>query len=96
MELAGDIVYKVTKNNIHIQDSYKVTSKSKMIEVLYIIQHNHPDCNSFKRSYNSLISEWRTHNRLYRLGFKRSRTADVDLDAYPKWYMQLLYWIWGI
>lgn len=96
MELAGNIVYKVTENNIHIQDSYKVTSKSKMSEVLYIIQHNHPDCNSFKRSYNSLISEWRTHNRLYRLGYKRNRTKDVDLNYPLKWYVELAYRILGI
>ena len=86
----------VTSNNIHIRDSYKVKTKSEMKEMLYAIQHANPECNVFKRSYNSMISEWRTHNRLYKLGFQKSRTKDVDLNWPLKWYVKLLYIIVGI
>jgi hypothetical protein len=67
-----------------------------MAEILYAIQHKHPECEAFKRSYTSLIAEWRTHNRLYRLGYKQHRTRDVDLDYPLKWYFEFAYRILGI
>lgn len=96
MEVLENCVYNVSVNNVHIKDSYKIISKSEMKEVLYAIQHKHPECNTFKRSYNSLIAEWRAHNRLYRLGYKRQRTGDVDLNYPLKWYVELAYRILGI
>ena len=96
MEVLENCVYDVSANNVHIKDSYKITSKSEMKEVLYAIQHKHQECNTFKRSYNSLIAEWRTHNRLYRLGYKRQRTGDVDLNYPLKWYVEFAYRILGI
>lgn len=96
MEVINGYVCEISENNIHIKDSYKVTSKSEMKEMLYAIQCRHPECNSFKRSYNSLVSEWRAHNRLYRLGYKKKRTGDVDLNYPLKWYIELLYKLLGI
>lgn len=96
MEILENCIYDVSTNNVHIKDSYKITSKSEMKEILYAIQYKHPECNTFKRSYNSLIAEWRTHNRLYRLGYKRQRTGDVDLNYPLKWYVELAYRILGI
>ena len=96
MELINGYVCKITENNIHIQDSYQVKRKSEMKEILYAIQHNHPECNSFKRGYNSLIAEWRVHNRLYKLGYKKDRTGSVDLNYPLKWYVELAYKILGI
>ena len=89
-------VCTVTSNNINIKDSYKVTERSEMREILYAIQHAKPECNVFKRSYNSMISEWRTHNRLYRWGYQKSRTKDVDINYPLKWYVELAYKILGI
>lgn len=96
MEIINGYVCNVTGSNINIKDSYKVTSKSEMKEMLYAIQHNHPECTSFKRSYESLMAEWRAHNRLYRWGIKRDHTADVDLNYPLKWYVELIYRILGI
>ena len=96
MEVINGLVCKITENNIHIEDSYQIKSKPKMREVLYAIQHNHPECNSFKRSYKSMIAEWRTHNRLYRLGYKKNRTGSVDINYPLKWYIELAYRILGI
>lgn len=89
-------VCTVTSNNIHIKDSYDIKKRSEMKEILYAIQYKSPDCNVFKRSYNSMISEWRTHNRLYRLGYKKDRTGSVDLNYPLKWYIELAYRIFGI
>jgi hypothetical protein len=57
MEIINGYVCNITGSNINIKDSYKVTSKSEMKEMLYAIQHNHPECTSFKRSYESLMAE---------------------------------------
>lgn len=89
-------VCTVTSNNIHIKDSYDIKKRSEMKEILYAIQYKKPDCNVFKRSYNSMISEWKTHNRLYRLGYKKDRTGSVDLNNPLKWYVELAYKILGI
>lgn len=96
MEIINGYLCNITTNNIHIENSYKVTSKSEMKEILYAIQHKHPECNTFKRKYNSLIAEWRTHNRLYRLGYKKNRTGSVDINYPLKWYVKLVYKILGI
>lgn len=96
MEVINGLVCQITKNNIHIENSYQIKSKSEMKEVLYAIQHNHPECNSFKRDYKSMIAEWRTHNRLYKWGIEKGRTADVDLNYPLKWYVELAYRILGI
>ena len=42
-------VCTISDNNINIKDSYKVLDKSEMSEILYIIQRQYPDCNTFKR-----------------------------------------------
>ena len=96
MEILENCVYEVSLNNVHVQDSYKITSKSEMIEILYAIQYKHPECNTFKRSYKSLIAEWRAHNRLYKWGYKKQRTGSVDLNYPLKWYVELAYRILGI
>lgn len=96
MEVIGNYVCTITENNVHIENSAIVTSKSEMKELLYAIQHKHSECNTFKRSYNSLIAEWRAHNRLYRLGIEKNRTRSVDLNYPLKWYVELIYRILGI
>lgn len=96
MNIINGYVCTVTQNNVHIKNSYKVTSKSEMREMLYAIQYNNPECNVFKRSYKSLIAEWRAHNRLYKWGIEKGRTADVDLNYPLKWYIELIYKILGI
>ena len=96
MDIINGYVCEVSESNIHIKESHKVVSKSEMKEMLYAIQYRHPECKSFKRSYESLIAEWRAHNRLYRLGYKRQRTGDVDLNYPLKWYVELAYRILGI
>lgn len=85
-DLIHDTVCIVSKNNIRIKDGYKVTSKSEMETILYILQYWHPECEVFKvRKWNNLIREWRSHNRLYKLGLFKKHTQHVDLDVYETW-----------
>lgn len=70
----------VTKNNIHIEDSFRYP-KSEMIPHLEALEIDHPECEVFKRTMFSLKCEWIVHNALYGLGLWKERTKDVDLDV---------------
>ena len=79
------MLIKVSKNNIHIEDSYKVNRKDDMQIVLTDIRANHSleESDVLKRTDSSLIKEWRVHNVLYNLHLFREHTKDVDLN-YPQ------------
>lgn len=47
------------------------------------------------RTKSSYISEWKSHNRLYKLGIQRSRTKDVDLEEEIDQTRNFLYSIFG-
>lgn len=95
MEVLSDIVYKVLSNRVKIIDSYKITDRERMRDILYAIQYNHPDIR-FNRNNDDLIREWVAHNRLYEWGIRRKKTKDVDLEFEEcKWNM-FIYKILGI
>ena len=87
----------ITENNIHIKDSYTVNDKYEMSEILTEIKINHPECKVFDiRKWDNLLSEWKCHNRLYKLGIFKTRTGSVDLDSFEPWWRRILYAILGI
>ncbi len=79
MEVLSDIIYKILSNRVKIMDSYKIVDRSKMKDILYAIQHNHPEV-KFNRSYDELTNEWVAHNRLYKWNIRPEKTKDVDLQ----------------
>lgn len=81
----------VTKNNIHIEDSYKIRNPFAMNDILNKIREQYESDILLYRSNWSLIREWITHNNLYILGYKREQTKDVDLNYPQKWYHELGY-----
>ena len=88
--------YTVSKNNIHIENSYLISKKEfdnelKKIEDLYVGKTD-----VFKyRTYKSLKKEWAVHNLCYNLHLFRSHTKDVDLNYPQIWYEPFLYNIFG-
>lgn len=56
MEVLSDIAYKVLSNRVKIIDSYKITDRSRMREIIYAIQHDHPEI-GFNRSHDCLVRE---------------------------------------
>ena len=95
MEILSDIVYKILSNRVKIIDSYQITDRSRMREIIYAIQHKHPEV-IFDRNHNDLIHEWVAHNRLYKWKIRRSKTKDVDLCFKETKFRIFLYRILGV
>ena len=96
-EIIQGLTCKIYEDNINIKDSYTVTKKSKMAEILKEIKEKHPECKVFEvRSGYSLLCEWTFHNRLYKLGIKKDQTGSTDLDIYEPWWRRLIYAIFGL
>lgn len=95
MEVLKDIVYSILSNRLKIINSYKITSRNRMKEIIYTIQYKHPEV-QFNRDTNDLIHEWVAHNRMYKWGIKPEKTKDVDLEFNECKIKILLYDILGI
>ena len=86
--------YKIYGERVKLFDSYAV-SKSKFKSELDRIRYLHPTCRLWRRSDRSLINEWRSHNLAYKLGIRREKTADCDLNYEQEWYVRLAYAVVG-
>ena len=86
--------YKIHGDRVKLFNSYAVP-KSKFKYELDKIRYLHPTCRLWKRSDMSLINEWRSHNLAYKLGIKRDKTADCDLNYEQKWYERIAYFLVG-
>lgn len=86
----------VTSFNIHIPNSFEITKRKEMKKILLQVKFEHPECEVFKRKLWSLCSEWKAHNRLYKLGIEPDRTKSVDLNYPIKWWVNIFYNIFGI
>ena len=95
IEIIADMAVQILSNRIKIIDSYKITDKSKMKEIIYAILYIHPEI-KFDRDYDLLVSEWVAHNRMYKWGIKKDKTKDVDLEFKERWYNKLIFKIIGI
>lgn len=85
---------EVSPNNIKIYNSYKIKKKKEMKECITEILYKAPLYNT-KRSINSLVREWRTHNIFYNRGWFLSHTKDCDLESNEKLYRRFFYYIIG-
>ena len=81
------------EKNIKIINSYKIEDESDMIMILekfkYITEFKS------KRSMKSWIREWKSHNRLYKLGLFKSHCKDCDLEENEKLHRLICYQILG-
>ena len=88
-----DVKIRYDKDNVKIVDSYKVKGED-MADVLFwfIFKTGYKS----RRDMDSWVREWKTHNRLYKLGLFRSHTKDCDLNENEKWWRLWFYEILGI
>lgn len=82
-----------TKENTHIENSYLATNLN--LEVGYVIRERHLRNLPVTRKFDSYVREWKAHNNLYKLGFFKNHTKDVDMEEPIKWYYELIYYIIG-
>ena len=83
---------KVTK----VYDSYTYSDSEIKQAVKEIIEKRKELGLPVTRSESSYISEWKSHNRLYKIGYQRSRTKDVDLEEEIDSTRNFLYSIFGL
>lgn len=88
-----DVSIEYDENNIKIIDAYKIRHKKDMRLILKLFKIN--TAYYSRRTIKSWIKEWKTHNRLYKLGLFKSHTKDCDLEENEKWYRLLTYQILG-
>lgn len=81
-----------TKTNICIKNSHLVKSKKIMIELLLSLYScaTYRDVTSY-RSIDSAYCEWRSHNILYRFGYRRTSTCSTDLSVNESFFRRLCY-----
>lgn len=95
-----DFIFRLdcSKDNTHIEESYRIKKKKDMREFLKLTKTELKDGDYaiFKRSESSMVREWRAHNHLYFLGIAKSHTRDVDLDTDQPWWMSVLYFLIGV
>lgn len=89
--LRVEIEYNPT--NVRIKDSYKVRNKEYMRFIL--TQFRRRTGFKSKRSIDSWIKEWKSHNRLYRLGLFKKHTRECDLEENEKLHRLFIYEIIG-
>ena len=89
------IIYK--ENCTTVINSYQVR-KEKDIKyyVNSIIDHRKKNNLPVTRDFNSYVSEWKAHNRLYNLGMARSHTKNVDLEENISRKNEMIWRILGI
>lgn len=81
------------EENVRIKDSYKIRTKEYM--KLILTQFKIRTGFKSKRSIGSWIKEWKSHNRLYRLGLFRKHTVDCDLEENERFHRLIAYEIIG-
>ena len=83
--------YTITKDNLHIEDSYLVESEDDMILFLNKVM-SESDTNTivWKLSLSEMANEWKGHNLLYYYDILRTRTKDVDINK-NSWVLRLGY-----
>ena len=71
----------ISKDNIHIIDSYKIRKSSDMLAVLKIIRAEaYLRGFTYRRSVSSWLTEWKAHNFLSDNSIEATRTSSVDLN----------------
>lgn len=78
-----------------VYDGYKYSNKEIEQAVDAIIQKRKELGLPVTRNKSSYVNEWKSHNRLYKLGVQKNRTKDVDLEEEINPVRNFLYSILG-
>ena len=84
-------IISVTDNNIHIENSYRITTRKLITDIIEFIYEKYSNEVTKNRSKSSCVNEWIAHNNLYKLGLFKSHTVSVDINYPQKWYIPIIY-----
>lgn len=88
---------RVSHKNIKIINSYQITNKEKMREILLkALEKATEEGYKTDRTLKALVKEWVSHNRLYQLHLFRGHTRDADFEANESRFRRFVYFFLGI
>jgi hypothetical protein len=80
------------KNAVRVYNAYETDGREEGLYItLFVKEYAQQQGYTVERSNTDLYGELRLHNLLYEANFKRSQTADADLEfsADRRWYVNL-------
>ncbi len=97
-ETAGEVILTLTDGQtahmifgataVRITDSHRYTDSMHEL-LLFVRAYGAEHGYTFERANTDLLGEFKLHALLYRIGYKRSQTGDLDWDygRDPRWYV---------
>ena len=92
------ITLQFGNSSVKVVQSYQATSREESISVmLFIRYYTRQKGLKVHRSNTQILGEYRLHNLLYTVGYKREHTGDADIDLVKdkRWYVNVLSSVWG-
>ena len=92
------ITLQFGNSSVKVVQSYQATSREESISVmLFIRYYTRQKGLKVHRSNTQILGEYRLHNLLYTVGYKRVHTGDADIDLVKdkRWYVNVLSSVWG-
>ncbi len=89
----GQIELIFNKTAVKVVRSYEIEDKSEMCSVVRFIRRYAAEHGiEITRENTDLYGEWKLHNILYSMDYKRESTADADLDYIrdKRWYVNAM------
>ena len=85
-----EVTIRFNEKSARVYDGYTANGKAESIEIVSFIRwYAEQKGYEISQAYTEMYGEYRLHNALYWLGYKRKQTGDSDL-AYEKdkrWYV---------
>ena len=92
------ITLQFGNSSVKVVQSYQATSREESISVmLFIRYYTHQNGMKVYRSNTQILGEYRLHNLLYTVGYKRAHTGDADIDLVKdrRWYVNIISSVFG-
>lgn len=91
----SDVEVEIKEDNIKIINSYLVTNEKEIRKTLTEIFECDPFKAKRKRTYESAVLEWKSHNLLYKLHLFPKHTKNCDIAEKEKKHRMLAYFFLG-
>lgn len=85
---------------LHIKDSWRVTDVYQQEYILGVLreveEYQELQASGYSRTLKSELREWRAHNFLYKIGYKRERTGTTDIDQKESKFRRFIFAILSV